>query len=82
MKKEARRSLTAFLIELVFYAAVVIGYFLLVLRYLGGWIEHLYRSHRSLYSVVALALIVSQGIVLETVTTALLKWIRARREVE
>jgi hypothetical protein len=82
MKREATRSLKAFLIELGVYAALVVGYFLLVLRYLGDWIEHLYHHNRHLYSIVALALIVSQGIVLEAVTTALLKWIRARREGE
>jgi len=79
MKREARGSLKAFLIELAVYAALVTAYFFLVLAFLGEWLEKIYRSGRHLYAVLALALIVSQGIALEAVTTALLAFIRSRR---
>lgn len=82
MKGEAKSSLKAFLIELAVYAVLVFGYFFLVLRFLGNWIDRLYRSDRHLYAAMALGLIVFQGITLEAVTTALLRFIRSRRQDE
>ena len=79
MKREARRSLKAFLIELAVYAALVTAYFFLVLEFLGDWLTGIYKSDRHLYAFLALALIVFQGIALEAVTTALLGFIRSRR---
>ena len=69
-------SLGSFLIELVVYAVFVFAYFFLVLHFLGHWVKILSDQYRSLYAVVALALIVVQGIALEMLTTALLKLIR------
>ena len=61
-----------FSLELVVYGAFVVGYFYLVLNYLGDWLVHLFHEQRRLYAVVALALIVGQGIVLETLTRLIL----------
>ncbi|HEY0456466.1 MAG TPA: hypothetical protein VGE41_08825 [Verrucomicrobiae bacterium] len=68
--------LISFAIELAVYAVIVFIYFFLVLHYLGDWIAHLYRDERKLYAIVALLLIVGQGIVLEMLTSALLRIIR------
>ena len=64
--------------ELVLYAVFVFAYFFLVLHFLGGWIKRLFDENRSLYGLVALALIIAQGVALETLTTALLRVIRRR----
>ncbi|HTS17446.1 MAG TPA: hypothetical protein VMP11_07730 [Verrucomicrobiae bacterium] len=72
-------SFGSFLIELAVYAVFVFAYFFLVLHFLGNWVKHLFDDRRTLYAVVALALIVFQGIALEMLTTALLKLI-GRRE--
>ena len=51
MKKEARGALKAFLVELVFYAALVVVYFFLVLHLLGGWLHDLSSHHRYIYAM-------------------------------
>ena len=80
MKKDTARTLRAFLIELVVYAFLVVGYFFLVLHFLGDWLYQLEIHHRYTYAGVALLLIIGQAVVLESVTTFLLRIIRGRTE--
>lgn len=70
----------SFLIELAVYAVLVTGYFFLVLHFLGDWLADLFHHHRQTYAFVALALIFGQGVVLEMITSALLRFIRYRAE--
>jgi hypothetical protein len=69
-------SIGSFLVELIVYAVFVFAYFFLVLHFLGGWVKHLFDANRTLYAVVALGLIITQGVALEALTTALLRLIR------
>ena len=80
MKTETRNPLRSFLIELFAYAAVVVVYFYLVLRFLGGWLVELFLHERRLYAVAALMLIICQGVLLEILTRVLLDFIRVRTE--
>lgn len=64
----------SFLLELVVYAGLVTGYFFLVLHFLGGALRMLYETNKTTYAVVALALIVGQGVLLEVLTSALLRF--------
>ncbi len=80
MKAEASRTLRAFLIELAVYAVLVTGYFFLVLHFLSGWLQDLHLDHVKLYALVAIALMIGQAVVLEAVTTWLLRFIRSRSE--
>ena len=80
MKTETARTLRAFLIELVVYAFLVVGYFFLVLHFLGDWLYQLEIHHRYTYAGVALLLIIGQAVVLESVTTLLLRIIRGRTD--
>jgi hypothetical protein len=80
MKTETAKTLRAFLIELVVYAILVIGYFFLVLHFLGGWLYQLEMQHRYTYGGVAILLIIGQAVVLESVTTLLLRMLRGRSE--
>ena len=64
-----RKMIVSFSIELIIYAVLVIGYFLVVLRLLGEPLEALYRDHLTLYAFLALVLIVVQAVVLESVTS-------------
>ena len=73
-------QLISFAIELAVYAVIVFAYFFLALHFLGGWLAHLYTDNRKLYAIAALALIVCQGVLLEMVTSGLLRVIRRRRE--
>lgn len=82
MKRQAQRSFKTFVIEVAVYAALVILYFSFVLKFLGAWVERIYETDRHFYAALALGLIVIQGVVLEAVTSALLAFVRPRRETE
>ena len=73
MDTDARRLIRNFLIELVLYALLVAIYFVLVLSTIGDWLTELYYENLNLYAFVALALIVTQAVVLEMVTTFLIE---------
>jgi hypothetical protein len=79
MKPKAKGAFSSFLIELAVYAVLVFGYYFLVLHFLGAWLNDLFEHSRDLYSVLSLAFIVAQGLLLETLTTALLQLIQRER---
>jgi hypothetical protein len=78
LKEFERNTLRYFLLELLIYSGLVAAYFYLVLVYLGQWLGRLYHDDRKLYAFLALALIIGQGIVLEIVTSFLLRIIKSR----
>ena len=80
MEKEKRRFLKSFLIEMAVYAVLVVGYFFLVLHFLGDWIKHIYDYDKSIYAFVALGQMVGQGPLLEMLPTKLLSLIRSRTD--
>lgn len=80
MKTEPSKTLRAFVIELVVYAAFVTGYFFLVLHYLSSWLQELHLHHVKVYALVAILLIIGQAVLLESVTTWLLRLLRGRSE--
>jgi len=79
-KKEKTKTLRAFLVELVVYAVFVTAYFFLVLHYLSGWLQDLHLNHVKLYAAVTIVLIIGQAVLLESVTTWLLRLFRGRSE--
>ena len=80
MKADTSATLRAFLIELVVYSVFVTGYFFLVFRFLTGWLQELHMHHVKLYALVAIALIIGQAVILESVTTGLFRLLRRRSE--
>ena len=78
-KKETSSTLRAFLVELVVYAVFVTGYFFLVLHFLSGWLQDLHLHHVKLYALATIVLIIGQAILLESVTTWLLRFLRGGR---
>lgn len=78
MKQSAAVTVRAFVIELVVYTALVVAYFFAVLHFLGDWLFQLQQHHRYTYAGVAILLIIGQAVVLQNVTTFLLRIIRAR----
>jgi len=79
-KAEARKALISFSIELVIYGALVVAYFFLVLHFLGGWLSDLDKRSIRLYGLVSIGLIIGQAVVLESVTTFLIRMLRGRSE--
>ena len=78
MKKGTAKSLRVFAVELAIYSVLVIIYFFLVLHLLGDWLYQLETQHRYIYAGVALLLIAGQAVVLDTVSTLLLRLLRGR----
>jgi hypothetical protein len=70
----------AFVIELAIYAVLVITYFFLVLNLLGQWLYELEIHRRYTYAALAILLIIGQAVLLESVTTFLIRLIRGRSE--
>jgi uncharacterized membrane protein len=68
-----------FLIEMVVYGGLVVIYFFVVLRLLGNFLSQLFSDNLSVYAVVALILIVAQGVLLDFLTTFLLDNIKLER---
>jgi hypothetical protein len=79
-KKEKTTTLRAFLVELVVYGIFVTVYFFLVLHYLAGWLQDLHLNHVRIYAAMAIVLIIGQAVLLESVTTWLLRLLRGRSE--
>ena len=82
MRSEIKHTLKSFFVELVVYGVLVVGYFFVVLHLVGDWLLEIFEQHRGLYAILALGLIVGQGVLLEAVTTALLSVIKPRLKDE
>lgn len=80
MKSTRSHAARSFLVELILYAGLVVVYVFFVISLLREWLGTLYERHKVGYAVAALLLIIGQGVVLEMVTTALLRLIRRRMD--
>lgn len=78
-KREKTNTLRAFLVELAVYAVFVTGYFFLVLHYLSGWLQDLHLNHVKIYALATIVLIIGQAVLLESITTWLLRLLRGGR---
>jgi hypothetical protein len=78
-KKDTSATLRAFLVELALYAVFVTGYFFLVLHFLSGWLQDLHLHHVKFYALATIVLIIGQAVLLESVTTWLLRLLRGGR---
>ncbi len=80
-RRKPADAFQAFLIETArsTTAVFVTGYFFLVLHYLSGWLQELHLHHVKSYALVAIVLIIGQAVVLESVTTWLLRLLRGGR---
>lgn len=68
-----------FMVEIAVYGALVLVYFVVVLRLLGDTLAHLFHNSLMAYAALALALIVGQGVLLESLTSFLLDQIKFDR---
>jgi hypothetical protein len=80
VKGKGLKRLRSFVLELLIYTLLVIVYVLLVLNFMSGWLKNLYDQGKTRYAIICLLLIIGQGIVLETVTSVLLRFIRTKTE--
>ena len=78
-KPNLRKLVRNFIIELAVYGVLLVVYFFAVLQFLGGMLSNLFLNNMSLYAIVGLALIVTQAVVLEAVTSYLIRLLHLDR---
>ncbi|HEY6872217.1 MAG TPA: hypothetical protein VI298_05750 [Geobacteraceae bacterium] len=78
LKKIKIASTGLFLAELAVYAVFVLLYYFLVLHFLGARVKQVFDANKIHYAILALVLIVVQGVSLEMLTSALLRVIRRK----
>jgi hypothetical protein len=82
MKTRATKTLVRnLIIELLVYGVLLVGYFFLVLRFLGGFLTDLFSNHIELYAFLGLGLIVVQAVILEALTSFLIRMLRLDRYI-
>ena len=74
-----KKLLRNFAIELVIYGVLVVGYFLVALRFFETYLTDLFNNNLPAYAAVALLLIVLQGVLLDWLTSFLLDQIKLER---
>ena len=67
------------LIEFGIYGVLLIIYFFVVLQFLGDFLFDLFNNQLVVYAFVGLSLIVAQGVLLESITSYLIKLLRLDR---
>jgi len=77
MKKlEPKILLRNLLIEITIYGALIFGYYFLVLRWLDDWLFSIFNSNLVTYAFTGLGLIVAQAVLLNFITSFLMKYIK------
>ena len=66
-------------LELVIYSPIVTLYYFLVLRRINNWLTNLFNASSTAYAAVAVLLVVVQGVILEMLTSWLLRRIGLRQ---
>ena len=67
------------IVELVVYGILLVLYFFVVLRFLGDFLENLFYNQTIVYAFLGLGLIVAQGVLLEAITSFLIRLLRLDR---
>jgi hypothetical protein len=75
-KMEPRKLFKNLLFEIIIYSLLIFGYYLLVLRWLGDWISSIFNSNLYLYAFVGLGLIFTQAVLLDILTSFLMKFFK------
>jgi len=75
-KQEPKILLRNLLIEIVIYGFLIFGYYLLVLRGLDDWLFSIFNNDLVFYAVVGMGLIFFQAVLLDFVTSYLMKIVK------
>jgi hypothetical protein len=75
-KMEPRKLFRNLLVEIIIYGALIFGYYLLVLRWLDDWLLTVFNSNLVHYAFVGLGMIVVQAVLLDFVTSFLMRYIK------
>ena len=70
---DVRRILRNLAIEMVLYAILLIGYFLVVLQYVAQPLANYFNSNLTAYAFIGLGLIIAQAVLLDNIVGFLIK---------
>ncbi len=68
-----RPLLISIAIEMLIYVPLVVVYFFLILIYAEAWLFDLYSQSKTWYALMALIVIVGQGVMMEALTSWLIR---------
>lgn len=75
-KMEPRKLFRNLVVEILIYSVLIFGYYMMVLRYLGDWIASIFHSNLYIYAFAGLGLIFVQAVLLDLLTSFLMKFIK------
>jgi fumarate reductase subunit D len=78
-RQNLQKLVRNFIFELVVYGLLLVIYFFAVLQFLDEILFDLYINNTTLYALIGLALIVTQAVVLEAVTSYLIRLLHLDR---
>jgi len=64
------------LIEIIIYSILIFAYYLLVLRWLDDWLMMVFETNLVYYAIAGLGMILIQAVLLDFVTSYLMKFIK------
>jgi hypothetical protein len=74
-----RQVIRNLLIEMVVYGILLVGYFYIALRFLGGPLKNLFNQNLPFYAISGLILIIVQAVLLEFITSWLFDFLGLHR---
>jgi hypothetical protein len=77
-KPELPKTIPRMAAEAAIYSALMAVYLILVLSTVGPWLHSESQDHRLVYALLCLGLMLCQGLVLELLTTLLLRLLSGR----
>ncbi|RLD06317.1 MAG: hypothetical protein DRI56_08160 [Chloroflexota bacterium] len=75
-KQEPQLVLRNLVAEIIIYGILIVGYYFLVLNVLDDWLMSVFKTNLVWYAFIGLGLILAQGVLLDFVTTLLLRYLR------
>ena len=67
------------IVEIIIYSILLLAYFFVVLRFLGDILSDLFLTQTIFYAFLGLGLIIAQGVLLEALTSFLIRMLRLDR---
>jgi hypothetical protein len=78
-KSNVRILIQNLIIELLIYGVLLVIYFFAVLRFMGNFLTNLFHTQNILYALVGLAIIIVQAVLLEIVSSYIMRLLRLER---
>jgi hypothetical protein len=67
------------IVEIIIYSILLLAYFFVVLQFLGDILSDLFLTQTIVYAFLGLGLIIAQGVLLEALTSFLIRMLRLDR---